>query len=197
MMFLLQPANPPVICNGQSANIGGASSNGSTTFNWYDAQVGGNLLNSGSIFNPTPSTTTTYYLSTDNSAGCESSRTPVEITVSTDPNMNLITPDTTICEGGIVPLLVSSDTANVDFDWYDQLAGGVVLYTGSSTSTGVLNSDLQLFVQGTDGHGCKSDRVALTITVQPIAIIEAATIDCSNPKENEGSFHMVSFNTCR
>lgn len=77
------------ICSGNTATLNATAPNG--PYEWYDAPTGGNLLFVGpSYTTPILNTTTTYYLAT-NYLGCESSRTPVTVTVSGLPPKPIIT----------------------------------------------------------------------------------------------------------
>lgn len=68
-------------CSPQSSILSVNLPNPTSTYNWYDAAVGGNFLGSGtSYITPVLSSTTTYYVEETNSF-CTSVRTPVEVTV--------------------------------------------------------------------------------------------------------------------
>ncbi|MEM7104011.1 MAG: T9SS type A sorting domain-containing protein [Bacteroidota bacterium] len=56
--------NTQPICEGDAANLFAISNTtqGSVEFEWYDAQVGGNLLFTGQNYQPTPAMNTTYYV---------------------------------------------------------------------------------------------------------------------------------------
>ncbi len=66
------------------------------TLSWYDSEVGGTLLGTGTIFNtPELSTTTTYYVDAT-ANGCTSERVAVVATVNIQPSVGAIT-DTMVC----------------------------------------------------------------------------------------------------
>ena len=60
--------NDDHVCNGTAASLT-ATTSGGGTIEWYDAASGGNLLNSGNSYTPSPATTTTYYVQETVSGG--------------------------------------------------------------------------------------------------------------------------------
>ncbi|MCB0395774.1 MAG: S8 family serine peptidase [Flavobacteriales bacterium] len=51
------------VCEGTQASLTASGSGSGASYNWYDAATGGNLIFSGTNYAPTPTTTTTYYVS--------------------------------------------------------------------------------------------------------------------------------------
>ena len=83
------------ICSGEVASLSAsASSITSPVFRWYNAATGGSLLRTGATYSPSPTSTTTYYVSVSSGAsGTESSRKAVTVTVkpTATPDMIKIT----------------------------------------------------------------------------------------------------------
>ncbi|SEQ03010.1 Ig-like domain-containing protein [Flavobacterium urocaniciphilum] len=50
------------LCPGETANL---VANGAAVINWYDAEINGNLVTTGTTYNPTVTSTTTYYVSSE------------------------------------------------------------------------------------------------------------------------------------
>ena len=96
------PTSPNVtgatICPSTTAHLTASSSSGS--IEWYDAETGGNLVNTGNIFDtPVLTTTTTYYVQAT-IGSCSSSRTPVTATVGSGPNPEFLYSAAIFCTFG-------------------------------------------------------------------------------------------------
>ncbi len=82
-------------CGASEFTLAATVSDGGT-LNWYDSEVGGTLLETGTTFmTPVLSTTTTYYVDAT-ANGCTSERVAVEATVNIQPSIGTIT-DTMVC----------------------------------------------------------------------------------------------------
>jgi gliding motility-associated-like protein len=112
------------ICTGNSVDLI-ATTTGGNELRWYDAETGGNLLdtvNSGEAYTtPVLNTTTTYYVAAAE-PGCpeESPRVPVTVTVVDIPtggDINITGDENPICSSSIVTLVPSS-TINGSYSWY-------------------------------------------------------------------------------
>jgi|GEM_PF-7073367 len=82
-------------CAGASATL---SASGVGTLNWYTAAIGGTIAFTGTTWNNTWASTTTYYVQDDNGT-CPSARTPVTITVTPQPVVNPTATPSTFCLG--------------------------------------------------------------------------------------------------
>jgi RHS repeat-associated protein len=131
--------NTTIYCTGQPTPFNGTREEpGVVTLNstigangvnnkWYTALTGGSLLITSQGYSPNVSVTTTFYVASVNSSGCESSpRLPVTATVtpkpvvqSTDPAINM---------GTTATLSVSNNT----YTTYSWKRNGVVIGTGST-----------------------------------------------------------------
>jgi hypothetical protein len=121
---------PVTYCQGATASaLSATKASASDTLKWYTVATGGTPGGTA----PTPSTTNAgyikYYVSEKNSAGCESSRTPIDLRINPKPVSVTATAlsATTFCNGDSVTLLGSASVAN--------LASGNVYKTSSMTST--------------------------------------------------------------
>lgn len=115
------------------------------TFKWYDAATSGNVLQSSTstTYTSAISVTTTLYVSVINpTTGCESARTPVTITVTPPPTLTM-TSGSTLCNGEIYALSVTSTTSNYDsYVWSATTnlytdAAATVAYNGTGNPTTV------------------------------------------------------------
>jgi large repetitive protein len=148
------------ICSGNSATLTAKSSD--NIYAWYNAPSGGTLLSSSQVFvTPALTSTTTYYVQTTSSLGCNSPMTPVTVTVNPTPAQPTAN-GATICPGTSATLTAS--TASGTIQWYNASSGGTLLKTGTSYTTPVLNSPTTYYVQSTNGS-CTSSRVAVTVSI--------------------------------
>lgn len=151
------------ICAGNNATL--TESGSYSGFEWYDAATGGNLLSSSLAYvTPALAITTTYYVQ-GLSNGCASTRTPVTVTVNSNPAPPTAS-GTTVCQGTSTTLTASA--AGGSFEWYDAATGGNLLASGSTFNTPALTANTIFYVQNTSGQ-CSSTRTAVTVTVTPIA----------------------------
>ena len=154
-----QPAAPvvtsPIYCQNTTANPLTASG---TNLLWYTAATGG----TGTSTAPTPSTmavgATTYYVS--QTSGCESPRSPLLVTINSQPAAPAVT-HPTYCQNTPAAALTASGT---NLLWYTAATGGVGDPTPpmpSTTATGTTT----WWVSQTSG--CESPRNAFSVTVNP------------------------------
>ncbi|CAM9944894.1 unnamed protein product, partial [Chrysoparadoxa australica] len=160
-------ATPAAVCPGETVLLSGTSINGSTTFRWYDALTGGNLLFTGANYSTTVSATTIFYLETENADGCVSVRTPVTVVVT--PNLDIPVATATpaaVCPNEPVSLEATSINGSTIFNWYDAPAGGTLLASGSTYNTSVTATTV-FYVESENADGCLSARTPVTVVVVP------------------------------
>ncbi len=149
------------VCSGNPATL---SASGADTYQWFDAQSGGNLVGSGASFTtPVLASTQTYYV-VGVKNGCKSFPIPVTATVIATP-VNPQVANPSICAGNNVTLSVTS--AGERFEWYSTPTGGTPLIVSPDYSTPVLNATTTYYVQALNGS-CVSARVPVTVTVNPV-----------------------------
>lgn len=170
-------ANPTIACPGDDIALTGTSLTGATTFNWYDALIGGNLLHTGAVYNTNVTATTLFYLETVNSDGCASLRTPVTVTVL--PNLDVPVGTATppiVCPGEDFTLNGTSVLGASTFNWYDNITGGNLLHTGQSYTTNTA-STTTYYLETYSGIGCPSIRTPVLVTVLPNLDVPFASPD--------------------
>jgi gliding motility-associated-like protein len=151
------------ICEGSSATFT-ASGTGSS-YQWYDAATGGNLLSGNQTFTtPALTATTTYYVQTISAGGCVSPRGAVTAMVTPAP-ISPTAAGVSICQGTKATLTANSATGSIT--WFDAASGGNQLATGNSFTTPVLSANTTYYVQTTNGQ-CTSTRTAVTVTINPV-----------------------------
>jgi gliding motility-associated-like protein len=163
--IVLQPTTAPTasnetVCSGSSAVLSATGSTGNYT--WYDSATGGTLLSSAQVYvTPALTANTTYYVETSVS-GCESSRTPVTVTVNAIPSPPTVS-EASVCAGSPATLTATADAGGT-ITWYDSATGGHLLNTGSSYTTPSLSANTTYYVQTTAGE-CISARTPVTVSV--------------------------------
>lgn len=160
-------ATPPIICNGQSSTLSAVSATGNTIFRWYNDPVAGTLLYTGANFTVAPNTTTIYYVSSENNAGCASARVPVSVVVSVNLDVPLATANPVlVCPGEIVTFSATSANGSTQFYWYDSIVAGNQLSSGSTFATAV-NPGQIFYLESANVNGCRSVRTPATAIVTP------------------------------
>ncbi|MES2862756.1 MAG: gliding motility-associated C-terminal domain-containing protein [Bacteroidota bacterium] len=168
-----------------------------TTYNWYDAVVGGNLVNTGVSYTLPASLapgTYIYYIQPVRS-GCEVlSRTPITIIVTPASPLGSITDivvnlddDTTFCRvTGDVTLTAQLNTipamTNPIFYWYSFNGTNQVLISGQNTNvlqlTGLLPGTYTYYVGVSSDEFCQTllpNRTSITFTILPFSIANDIT----------------------
>lgn len=158
-------------CQGASATQLSATASTGNTLSWYDVATGGTALSGA----PSPSTVAPgvymYYVSQKNSAGDESPRVAITVTINSLPSTPIITASgaTSFCTGGSVELTSSSATGNV---WSTNATTQAISVTTSGSYS----------VTVTDNNGCSASSSATSVDVSnaPIPTVTAsATQACS------------------
>ena len=159
--------DPVAFCPGDTITVTGTSINGSTTFDWYDHPVSGSLLHTGNPYVTSTTDAETYWLSTRNSAGCKSIRTPIAVTPipNIDVPLGTATP-LTACPSDSVTFTANSLAGYSDFRWYDSPLGGSLLFEGNPFET-TSASTLTVYVESVSDIGCGSIRTPIVAVVLP------------------------------
>ncbi len=153
-----------------------------TTVNWYDAAIGGNLLQSNAT-TYTPSGPGTFYAeASTSSATCVSVRTPVTLTVNA-PTAS-ISGNTTICNGSTATLTVTG-TANATVSYSTNGSGSQDLLldaTGSASFvSGALSLNTTYSLLSSTLNGCSlllNSTVQIIVNPSPTATLAIANPPC-------------------
>ncbi|MFN6039881.1 MAG: PKD-like domain-containing protein [Bacteroidota bacterium] len=148
------------ICTGTTTTL---TASGGTTYNWYDASSGGNLLGTTSTLTTPILNSNTSYFVENIVNGCKSSRTAVTVTVSAIPAAPTVS-NLSVCEGGTVTLSATAPGGN--YQWFDAATGGNLLQSGISFTTPAINSATQYFVNTTI-NGCTGPVSTVTVSTIP------------------------------
>ena len=160
----IAPTTSPIsYCRYASAVPLVATASAGNTLKWYTVSTAG----IGSVIAPTPSTNTvgvfTYYVSQINSFGCESSRTPLPVTIFALPASPSVS-NLNYCIGATASVLTAVGSA---IKWYQFSVGGTSTSTAPTPSTASVGS-LNYYVTQTDANNCESNRAQLTVFINPL-----------------------------
>ncbi|WP_170227000.1 gliding motility-associated C-terminal domain-containing protein [Luteibaculum oceani] len=196
-------ANPPVatICSGDSAVFTGTSLLGTNaTYRWYNQLVGGTEIFEGDTFSTGPisnggnaTASATFFLELEDTAGCRSLRSPATVVVVPAVDVPLVdNPVQVVCDGEEAIFVASSLLGATNFNWYDALLGGNLLFQGDTFSTGPLTNPSGVdiarnyFVEAVDSNGCTSIRIPVTAVIRPNldipAVLPPAQIVCNGER---------------
>ncbi len=138
----------------------------SSTTKWYPT------LDTTYFYPPTAQVfTSTYYFTTINANGCESERTPINITV-------LQAPMTDYQIGfpiGFTATPLTATSGGTGLLWYTSETGGLGSTTAPTPDTSTLGSTVY-WVASTDANGCESTRTSLEVFITPLP---PSNDDCS------------------
>jgi hypothetical protein len=145
-------ASDQAFCSAVSPTVASLTVTG-TAPQWYSASTGGTALSSSTAL-----TNSTTYYATQTIGGCESvTRTPVVVTVNTNPSAPTGSATQTLCSGATVAELSASGST---IQWYSVSSGGSAL----ATNTALVNSSTYYASQTT--NSCESTtRFAATAAI--------------------------------
>lgn len=158
-------------CQGATTTQLSATASTGNTLTWYDVATGGSALSGA----PSPSTVApgvyTYYVSQKNSAGDESPRVAIIVTVNALPSTPIISANgpTSFCTGGSVVLSSNSLSGNT---WS----------TAETTQTISVTASGSFTVTVMDNNGCSatSSTISVNVSNAPIpTVTSSATQACS------------------
>jgi len=145
------------ICPGNTATLQVQNPLTGTTYTWYDAAAGGNLLATGNSYTtPTLNVSTTYYVQATNSNGCVSAtRTAVLVTIDPPPATPTVASPVNICPNTPATLQVQNPLTGITYQWF-AASGGAVLATGPTYTTNPLSAGANFLVTASNTTGCAS-----------------------------------------
>jgi len=151
------------ICAGNSALL---NATGVGNIYWYSDSTLTTGVATGTIFNTGAlGSNQTYYVVAISNNGCISNTSTAQVTVLSLPLSPIVNPDSA-CYGSSITLTANSVTGNVQ--WYLDASGNSSVGSGTSFQTPNLFQNVQYFASETDLNGCRSNLVALPVTVLPL-----------------------------
>lgn len=157
------------ICAGNTATLQVQNPQAGTTYTWYDAATGGNLLATGTSYTtPALSANTTYYVQATIAAGCTSPRASVTVSMHPPAAAPGVISPVTICPGSTATLQVQPVTAGFTYAWHSTPTGGTALANGPTYTTPALNANQTYYVEAFSNNGCVSTtRSAVQVNIDP------------------------------
>ena len=157
-------------CGPGDLTLAASSSSPDHDIYWYDAAVGGTLIQIDTVMELTAiSSSVTYWVSEVNdSTGCYSARVPVEAIIHPIPGMPDID-NINACGPQAFTLHPAGDMNTTTFRWYNQPIGGTLIQEADTLYTGLLSSNITYWVSGYNNEtSCESPRRQLDISIYPI-----------------------------
>lgn len=158
----------PQICNSGSSILEATTSAG--TINWYNTDIGGVILGTGTNFTtPILDSSTTYYVEST-LAGCKTQRTPIDVKVNSVPS---ITPETIlspVCGFGIFFLKATANEGVVN--WFSTDSGGDILGTGLTYITPQISTNTTFYAEANNNNCISLTRTPFKIEIYPLPPVE-------------------------
>ncbi|AWK05411.1 hypothetical protein HYN56_14665 [Flavobacterium crocinum] len=180
--------SPSTICSGQSTTITVQAPVAGTTYNWYDAATGGNLVFTGNSFTtPALSVNTDYFVEAAIGACVSSVRTPVNLLVSPVPaTPTFASSELIIHSGQTITLAVQNPAGGVRYNWYDVPTGGasIAFNTATYTPSPALTANKTYYVEAvnvlTDCANSVRGVINVTVIANTSTCLQAGTEISSN-----------------
>jgi hypothetical protein len=168
--------SPQNFCSATNPTVANLTATG-TNLQWYSAATGGSPLAPSTAL-----TTATYYVS-QTVGGCESSRTSVNVTVSSiTPSVTITATTTTICSGNPITFTAAATNGGTT-PAYQWQVNGINAGTNSSTfTTSLLGNGDQVTVIMTSNASCITTTTVTsnTITITTTSVTPAVSIAASS-----------------
>lgn len=172
-------------CAGQTVNPLSATG-GTGTINWYSDPGLTNLVGTGATFAPSPSptiTTTYYVVETEN--GCQSSATPVTITINPIPSAPT-SAGAAYCSGATINPLTAGGGGTMT--WYSDAGLTTQIGTGSPFTLNPSPTSTTTYYVTQTANGCTGPATAVTVTINPVpSMVGTAVIDTAKCGVANGS----------
>ena len=175
----------PSLCKGMPAQLL-ASGPVNSTFQWYSAPTGGNLLANTPLFTTqTLYANTSFYVQLKTPSGCVSDRIEVPVVVNPNPSVTSV-PFGSICSGQPQDYSILSDVANTTFMWSRMAVANIsnpsienkVSATINETLTNTSNSPVVVkYIITPIANGCSGLPFTYSLTVNPVPVVLSVAKD--------------------
>ncbi|NKI25592.1 T9SS type B sorting domain-containing protein [Arenibacter sp. 6A1] len=157
-------------CDPGSVRIQTSASSETAELQWFDMEIGGSSLATGTTFDtPILTMTTTYYVAAVQN-GCASDRIPVTASINTPPTIIATSPNER-CGSGELTLGATADSDTATLIWYDASSGGNMLGSGNSFVTPIINVTTTYYVEATENVCTSSIRTSVEAIITPVPSI--------------------------
>lgn len=169
------------LCTGSTTAALTATALTGHALSWYGNSATGGTASS---LAPTPTSTTVgsidYYVSQiNNSAGCESIRSKITVTVNQTPS----TPSTlpiSYCQGATAAALSATASSGNSLLWYNVATSGTSTATGPTPLTTIVGSTDYYVSQVVTSTSCEGLRAKLVVTIKSIPTTPTLSRDTAN-----------------
>lgn len=160
---------PESVCEGEEISLEALYGTDGANCRWYDLPEGGERLHTGASFSPDIMITTTFYVSSVSSLGCESICIPVTGTVNPRPTSPVVTPGSR-CGTGEITLTVEPAAGELTYNWYTSSSTNTVLHTGNSMTRNIstITTTTYYVAAVQPATACMSTRTQVAATAHPL-----------------------------
>ena len=169
----VNPLPPAPVASGVTLcgpGIATLTASGATSYNWYTNANGTGVVGTtaNTYTTPTLQTTTTYYVQGVSAQNCNSSLTPVTVTINPIPVVTVN--NATVCAGQTTTLTATSTVPGGTFTWSPGGTTGPTINVTPNTTTG--------YTATYNVAGCPAVTGTGTVTVNPLQAITGALSTC-------------------
>jgi len=158
-------------CEGTPVPEISASVGAGETVDWYDAAVGGTLLQSGSSTYQPPGPGNYYAETRNTTTGCVSgSRRRIRVTEDPQPSPPTATSPNEYCVGDTATQLTATGDPGNMIHWYDAPTGGTMYPNAPTPDTSTAQTTFYYVEQVDASTGCVSDRTEVVVTVYALPL---------------------------
>lgn len=165
------PSSPTVFdgesCGEGVVNLQVGGGPAGSVYRWYEFEADANYFHTGSTYNPTLSSTKSYWVAVETAEGCEGSKQEIVASILDFPSAPTTT-DYDRCGEGSVQLVASNYVSGGEINWYVNESGGSSIATGASVTVNNVTNSTIYYATVTNASGCESDRTPLNVTINPI-----------------------------
>jgi gliding motility-associated-like protein len=163
-MLSITSTKAPQICNLGASTLEATTSAG--TINWYDSEIGGNLVATGTNYNtPVLSASATYYVGSTIS-GCATKRTAVNVKVNAVPSITPTTVPLPVCGSEIFFLKATISEGIIN--WFSTNTGGTILGTGLTYITPQISANTTFYAEANNKNCLSLTRTPFQIEIYPL-----------------------------
>jgi RHS repeat-associated protein len=156
-------------CGTGTVVLGASTGSNGNQVRWYETSSSGTILSTDNNFTtPSLSSTTSYWVSTENTTtGCGSGRVQVTATINPIPGSPSVS-NNAICGPGSVSLSGSPGSNANTLRWYDQSSGGTLLTTSTSYAPSLSSTTNYWVSSYNTSTSCESSRTQVTATINTV-----------------------------
>ena len=163
------PAPQCLVGNNVQLNLTATAGNGGSYAQWYDANMTARAQNTYGI---RITATTTYYVSTVGTNGCESEAIPVVVVINPLPATPNVSGVSRCGEGSVT--FVAAPATNIQYKWYDDNDILIATTDSNYTTTVTTSKNFKVAAYNTE-TGCESAKTTVAATVNEVPAAPTVT----------------------